>query len=58
MMREESMLRVLRTNPQIEMGYEGFIEEVYSLTSSKVFFFLLHNGHFYLMDESKKIRVL
>ena len=46
-------LHVMRTNPQVEMGDKGFIETVYSVASSKAYFFLFQNGLFYLMDEKK-----
>lgn len=40
MLSDNGTVRVLRTDPQIEMGGEGFIKPVFSFRSSKVYFFL------------------
>jgi len=40
------------------MGDATFIQQVYEIRSELVYFFLIKNGKFYLMDESKKVRVL
>lgn len=52
------MIKVMRTDPGAEMGDEKFVKCVYTLRSSKVYFFLQHQEQFYLMDDQKKVRHL
>lgn len=40
-----------------EMGDDDYIKEVGQLSTSEVFFFLQFKKKFYIMDESKNIRV-
>ena len=51
-------VRVLRTDPTIEMGTDKFIKCVYQLRSTQIYFLLFQQGQFYLMDDQKKIRLL
>jgi len=58
MTKNKDNVKVLRTDPTIEMGAHGFIKSVYALRTSLVYFLLYREGNFYLMDDQKKIRVL
>ena len=58
MIKTANQVKVLRTDPLVEMGQNGFIKSVFTLRASRVFFLLYREGLFYLMDEAKKIRVL
>jgi len=40
------------------MGDAVFIQKVFEFRSELIYFFLIKNGKFYVMDESKKVRVL
>ena len=51
-------VKVLRTDPTIEMGTDKFIKCVYQLRSTQIYFLLFQQGQFYLMDDQKKIRLL
>ena len=51
-------VRVMRTDPLVEMGSENFVRPVFTLRSSKIYFLLQQQGLFYLMDDTKKIREL
>lgn len=48
----------MRTDPHIEMGADGFVKPVFHLRSSIIYFMLYIQGLFYIMDDTKKIRVL
>lgn len=50
-------VKVYRADPMIEMGGDGFVKEVFSLRSARIYFFLCHQGQFYIMDDQKKIRL-
>lgn len=54
----QGTVKVLRTDPLIEMGGAGFIKSVFTLRTSQVYFLLFREGMFYLMDDKKKVRVL
>lgn len=58
MIKTQNLIKVLRTDPLVEMGGLGFIKPVFTLRSSRVFFMLFREGLFYIMDDMKKIRVL
>jgi len=58
MIKTGETIKVLRTDPLIEMGGAGFIKSVFSLRSSMVYFLLNRGNTFYLMDDQKKIRML
>jgi len=52
------IVQVMRTDPAVEMGGDGFIKPVFQLRSSRIYFMLARQGLFYIMDDTKKIRVL
>ena len=59
MMREgDDTIKVMRADPHQEMGSEDFITCVFTFRSKKIYFLLKHQGLFYIMDETKRIRVL
>lgn len=55
-----NLVKVFRHNPNAEMGDEDFIQLVYEVRTEVVYFFVfqLHLQKFYLMDATKRIRVL
>ena len=55
---QQGIVKVLRTNPQVEMGDSQFIKPVYTFRSFTNYFLLFNEGKFYIMDETKKVRVL
>ena len=58
MQAENGVVKVMRAEPQSEMGSENFIKTVYQIGSAQIYFLLYHKNHFYLMDENKTIRIL
>ena len=50
-------VRVLRTDPNAEMGGDTFVKTVFTLRSSLIYFLLFHQGQFYMMDDQKKVRL-
>ena len=50
-------VRVLRTDPNAEMGGDTFVKAVFTLRSSLIYFLLFHQGQFYMMDDQKKVRL-
>jgi hypothetical protein len=51
-------IRIMKLNTKTaEMGDDDYIKEVGQLSTSEVFFFLQFKKKFYIMDESKNIRV-
>lgn len=50
-------VRVLRTDPNAEMGGDTFVKTVFQLRSSLIYFMLFHQGQFYIMDDQKKVRL-
>lgn len=58
MIKTGETIKVLRTDPAIEMGGAGFIKPVFSLRSTCIYFLLNRGNTFYVMDDQKKIRVL
>ena len=51
-------VNVLRISPNCEMGSDTFVQNVFSLRSSCIYFLLQHQGQFYIMNDQKKISVL
>lgn len=37
-------VKVYRADPMVEMGGAGFVKEVFSLRSTKIYFMLCHQG--------------
>jgi len=58
MMTYNGTIKVMRTDPAIEMGDAAFVKSVFTLRSKFIYFMLFHQGLFYIMDDTKKIRVL
>ena len=59
MMREgRDTIKVMFADPNQEMGSESFITCVFTLRSKRIYFLLRHQGLFYIMDETHRIRVL
>lgn len=55
----ENTIKVYRVNNKAEMGNDDFFQLVYHFQSNWVYFFLQEdNKKFYLMDESKRVKVL
>lgn len=55
---ENDIIRVIRHNPNVEMGDENYFKKIFEFRSEKVYFFLFNDNKFYLMDQSRKIKVL
>jgi len=49
---------ILRHNPGVEMGDSSFFQKVFELRTDLIYFFLISDGKFYVMDSAKKVRVL
>lgn len=54
----EKQVKVYRVNTEKEMGEESFFQLVYQFQATWVYFFQKVDNKFYLMDNSKKVRVL
>lgn len=55
---ESGLVKILRVDPDAEMGNAGFIKAVYTLRTEFIHFLEIHDGKFYLMDDKKKVRQL
>ena len=55
---ESGLTKVLRVDPQAEMGSANFIKSVFSMRCDYIHFFAIANNRFYIMDDKKKIRKL
>ena len=55
---EAGVVKILRVDPNAEMGNSSFIKSVFSLRCEYIHFLEVVDGNFYLMDEKKKIRKL
>jgi hypothetical protein len=49
---------VYRTNTEKEMGEDAFFQLVFYFQASWVYFFQKVGDKFYLMDDSKRVRIL
>ena len=54
----EKQVKVYRVNTEKEMGEESFFQLVYHFQANWVYFFQKSDDKFYMMDDSKKVRVL
>ena len=55
---ESGLVKVLRVDPNEQMGTASFIKSVFSIRCDYIHFLEIRNDFFYLMDEKKKIRKL
>jgi hypothetical protein len=53
-----SKVNVYRTNTEKEMGKDTFFQLVFSFSANWVYFFQKVGDKFYMMDDSKRVKVL
>ena len=58
MMNYKGVIKVMRVDPTTEMGDAAFVKPVFTLRTNNIYFLLFQSGNFYLMDDTKKIRIL
>ena len=51
-------MRILRADPNVDMGNANFIKSVFQMRCDYIHFFTIFNGKFFVMDDKKKVRRL
>ena len=55
---EAGLMRILRADPNVDMGNANFIKSVFQMRCDYIHFFTIFNGKFFVMDDKKKVRRL
>ena len=58
MMNYKGLIKVMRADPAAEMGSAAFIKPVFTLRSQNIYFLLYQNDKFFMMDDTKRVRIL
>ena len=55
---DAGQMKILRVDPDADMGSADFIKSVFTMRCEYIHFFTISNQKFYVMDDKKKIRRL